>query len=236
MSDSGDFITSNDFNLLLLNVLKNSEEFENNCLITNKPLVEPIITLGCKHKFNYEPIYKEVIQQKTKINGLETTKLKLYQIKCPYCRHITDNLLPPREGFQTILAVNAPLKYCMGLTCCEYVYSSGIKKGKQCGKKGIHKYCRAHKKIMDKRKKKQKEKEKKAHFLKYKKNILEKKNSEDVNKMTVKQLKLYCKNNGIKKYSKLKKAQLLSLINSCQAPQKNMVKSNNICKNKIVTI
>lgn len=236
MSDSDDFITSNDFNLLLLNVLKNSDEFDNNCLITNKPLVEPIIMLDCKHKFNYEAIYKEVIQQKTKINGLETTKLKLYQIKCPYCRNITDNLLPPRIGFQNIFGVNSPIKYCMGLIPCEYTFCSGVNKGLQCGKKSLHKYCKRHKKIMDNRKKKQKEKEKKAHFLKYKKNILEKKNSEDVNKMTVKQLKLYCKNNGIKKYSKLKKAELLSLINSYPAPQKNIVQSSNICKNKIVTI
>ena len=39
-----------------------------------------------------------------------------------------------------------------------------------------------------------------------------------------------------KKYSKLKKAELLSLINSYPAPQKNIVQSSNICKNKIVTI
>lgn len=233
MSDSDDFITSNDFNLLLLNVLKKSDEFDDNCLITNQKLIEPFITLDCKHKFNYDAIYKEVMQQKTKINGLETTKLKLYQIKCPYCRHITDNLLPPRKGFQTIFGVNAPLKYCMGLTCCEYVYCSGIKKGKQCGKKGIHKYCRAHQKIMDNRIKKQQEKEKKA----YKKNIVKKKNNgEDIHKMTVKQLKLYCKNQGIKKYSKLKKAQLISLITYYQLPKKNIVQNSNICKNKIVTI
>ena len=54
--------------------------------------------------------------------------------------------------------------------------------------------------------------------------------------MTVKQLKLYCKNQGIKKYSKLKKAELLSLIKHYQLPKKNIVQNSNICKNKIVTI
>ena len=40
----------------------------NTCLIENKPLVDNFITLSCGHKFNYLPIYNEIIKQKTKYN------------------------------------------------------------------------------------------------------------------------------------------------------------------------
>ena len=63
------------------------------CLITREPLTDNYITLECNHKFNYLPLYNEVSNQK--INTyLETTYLKINQIKCPYCRNITNNLLP----------------------------------------------------------------------------------------------------------------------------------------------
>ena len=63
------------------------------CLISNLDLDENYITLVCGHKFNYYPLYQEIIRQKTIQNLCEVTKLKLNQIKCPYCRNITNNLL-----------------------------------------------------------------------------------------------------------------------------------------------
>jgi len=68
---------------------------ENICLISKEKLHPNHITLKCNHKFNYMPIYKEVLYQKTKSNTMyEVTKLQPYQIKCPYCRTITNKLLP----------------------------------------------------------------------------------------------------------------------------------------------
>lgn len=68
---------------------------DNICLISKEKLHPNHITLKCNHKFNYIPIYKEVLYQKTKSNPLyEVTKLNSYQIKCPYCRTITNKLLP----------------------------------------------------------------------------------------------------------------------------------------------
>ena len=68
---------------------------DNICLISKDKLHPNHITLKCNHKFNYIPIYKEVLYQKTKSNTLyEVTKLNSYQIKCPYCRTITNKLLP----------------------------------------------------------------------------------------------------------------------------------------------
>ncbi len=50
---------------------------EKNCLITDKPLTDNYITLQCNHSFNYHAIYKEAINQKTKYNPNEITKLKM---------------------------------------------------------------------------------------------------------------------------------------------------------------
>ena len=59
---------------------------ENNiCLISKQKLHPNHITLSCNHKFNYIPIYKEVLYQKNKSNTqYEVTKLYAHQIKCPY--------------------------------------------------------------------------------------------------------------------------------------------------------
>ena len=66
------------------------------CLITNLPLSNNFVELKCGHKFNYEPLYKDVLNHKKKFNNMEPikSKLKYNQIRCPYCRNVQDELLP----------------------------------------------------------------------------------------------------------------------------------------------
>ena len=102
-----------------------TDSTENNyCLISKEKLHPNHITLICNHKFNYIPIYKEIIYQKNKINTLyEITKLSSYQIKCPYCRTITNNLLPyiPYPSVKLIKNVNSPEYDCMDATKCSHI-------------------------------------------------------------------------------------------------------------------
>ncbi len=80
------------------------------CLITKDKLQPNHITLNCKHKFNYVPLYHEVVNQKNKQNNIyETTKLLTNEIKCPYCRAITYKLLPyiPYPSVKVIKNVNS---------------------------------------------------------------------------------------------------------------------------------
>jgi len=89
---------------------------ENNCLITDKILTDNYITLQCNHSFNYHAIYKEAINQKTKYNPNEITKLKMNELKCPYCRQVTPNILPyvPSVGSVCkIIGVTIPVKYSL---------------------------------------------------------------------------------------------------------------------------
>ena len=87
-----------------------SDTTENICLITKEKLHPNHITLNCKHKFNYVPLYNEIVSQKNKQNNMyEVTKLSSNQIKCPYCRIITNKLLPhiPYPSVKVIKNVNS---------------------------------------------------------------------------------------------------------------------------------
>jgi len=85
-------------------------DFENICLITNKPLTDKHVIMKCGHKFNYYSIYKDIVNHKQKFNGMETQtgRLNTRQIRCPYCRKKQDTLLPYYEelGLAKVHGVN----------------------------------------------------------------------------------------------------------------------------------
>lgn len=108
---------------------------ENICLLTGEILSNNYIKLDCNHKFNYLPLYYEIIQQKkSKSYMLESTKLLLNQIKCPYCRNITNHLLPYiiDNNVEQKNGVNSPFKYCLQINNCNWIYKNGKNKGNKC--------------------------------------------------------------------------------------------------------
>ena len=114
---------------LFNNLLKDDiTEEDNTCLITNENLDDNNIKLNCGHKFKYEALYNEVVYQKTR-RLLDNAQLKINQIKCPYCRNITNNLLPLYKYYpvKQIRGVTYPEEYCLKKYECEHV-----KNGKKC--------------------------------------------------------------------------------------------------------
>ena len=110
------------------------------CLLTKEPLHSIHVELVCGHKFNYVPLYREVIVQKTiglSPNGYYTShSLKRNEIKCPYCRNVQDKLLPYIEydGVKKTYGVNYPTKLSMTTQLCMYsasVNNANSKKGKK---------------------------------------------------------------------------------------------------------
>jgi hypothetical protein len=98
---------------------------ENICLISKEKLHPNHITLSCKHKFNYIPIFKEISYQKNKSNtSFEITKLSHSEIKCPYCRRITNKLLPyiPYPSVKQLRYVNSPDELCMSAMKCQHTH------------------------------------------------------------------------------------------------------------------
>lgn len=67
---------------------------QDKCLITSEPLTEHFVTLKCGHKFNYVPLYNDLINYKSKFMKMDTRNhLGTNQIRCPYCRCKQNNLL-----------------------------------------------------------------------------------------------------------------------------------------------
>ena len=66
------------------------------CLISREPLYGRYVSLECGHSFNYLPLFKDIYNHKKKFNFKEgrDNQLKLHQIRCPYCRHIQNSVMP----------------------------------------------------------------------------------------------------------------------------------------------
>jgi hypothetical protein len=74
-------------------LLKDTTNDENTCLISGLPIENPI-KLSCGHEFSFEPLFKEVFNQKINPFFKNDIHLKPEQFKCPYCRKIQKKLLP----------------------------------------------------------------------------------------------------------------------------------------------
>jgi len=97
----------------------NNKEQKNKdvCLITNQKLEDKYVKMGCGHTFNYIPIYNDILNHKTKFNNMESTsnRLKMDEIRCPYCRYKQQGLLPyyAELGLKEIYGVNSCNPNCI---------------------------------------------------------------------------------------------------------------------------
>lgn len=108
------------------------------CLLTGLPLTKNHLKLPCSHTFNYEALFNEVYNQK-QYNEYNVYALQIYDVKCPYCRNVTHNLLPyvPTIKKQKINGVNSPDKYTMLHKQCSYRFMRGKNKGEMCNQNGF---------------------------------------------------------------------------------------------------
>ena len=102
------------------------------CLISGIPFDEETgVILECGHTFNYKSIYNDVVNSK-RINQLETTKLDIDEVRCPYCRNVQKNLLPYKKNVilkktngvnhidvKKMIGINPDIKviFCYDTTC-----------------------------------------------------------------------------------------------------------------------
>lgn len=137
-------------------IINNNENDEDNyCLITGEKLIDKCITLSCNHRFNYNSIFYEIKQWKENYKnkssaanfGVKFNK----QIICPYCRQITDGILPyyseiNGETYHKIWHVNWPKRYWLLPNKCKYMFVSGKRKNQPCNKGCIGMFCSGHEK------------------------------------------------------------------------------------------
>jgi hypothetical protein len=140
------------------------EQEDHLCLITHEPLSDKFVTLKCGHKFNYVPLYNDLIRHKTKFNKKETTKCNKKQIRCPYCRNVQSQLLPyyPQFGFPPVDEVTYADEHyicaydchplCNNLLRLKQICYIIIRKNEPPTNFGdTHFYCTMHRNIMQKK-------------------------------------------------------------------------------------
>ena len=133
-------------NIIVSQISPDTDNTDNICLITKEKLQPNHITLNCKHKFNYLPIYYEVVNQKNKQNNIyETTKLLTNEIKCPYCRAITYKLLPyiPYPSVKVVKNVNSYITSSYNINPDYFLYApkcchGGPETENSCQKYGVY--------------------------------------------------------------------------------------------------
>ena len=83
---------------------------DNTCLITHDKLSDKHVTMTCGHKFNYVPLYNDILNHKTKFNIMESNvgSLRVNEYRCPYCRYKQSGVLPyyPELGLSKVNGIN----------------------------------------------------------------------------------------------------------------------------------
>jgi hypothetical protein len=184
----------------------NVDNDEHLCLITKQILTDKFVKMDCGHKFNYIPLYNDILNHKKKFNSMESSNgaLRNDEIRCPYCRHKQKGVLPYYEdlNLSKVNGVNyydIDMNYNSNYSKCEFVTtnlvfndqleeSSENKKYLKCYQYGskIHgenfgdtkNYCYYHKQQIIKTKKKELLKKIKEEKLKLKEEAKQKKKEE----------------------------------------------------------
>jgi len=86
---------------------KEEENEDDICLITKQNLCDRFVKMNCGHKFNYLPLYNDILNHKKKFNSMESRTGALHnnEIRCPYCRNKQTGVLPYYEDL-SLLKVN----------------------------------------------------------------------------------------------------------------------------------
>jgi len=86
-----------DFYKLLCETENECENEDNLCMITKDKLTDTHVTLNCNHKFNYLPLLKDMYTRmylSHDVKCLRGVPINVNKIECPYCRNITNHILP----------------------------------------------------------------------------------------------------------------------------------------------
>ena len=132
--------------------VENEETTEEKCLISGNPLEQnSTIKLECGHQFNYISLLNSVQEEKHNMcvkshYYYSSAYLREHQLRCPYCRQIQEKILPyyPELHKKKVRGINFPTSLSMGNNECNHVFKSGKNKGGMCGKKCYREKCHLH--------------------------------------------------------------------------------------------
>ena len=181
------------FAVLLEKEMKTDIKYNNICLISREALTDTHICLPCNHKYNYYPIYREVINQR------KSCRFKHPKIQCPYCRTNHKCVLPyiSMEGVERIRWVNNPTKFQLLPNRCNYVFKNNA--SHICNKPCMNSMCQHHIKIS-------------TNSNISTENLSAITTETNMHLYTVAKLRAFAKYKKLKGYSTLKKSDLLILL------------------------
>lgn len=109
------------------------------CLLTGDRLQANFVTTECGHTFNYKPLFREIETQRFCVRPYDTDHVGKWQIRCPYCRTITDGLIPfiPTLSERKVKFVNWPPSKCIAHKTCKHLLSGGRQRRHICGAAGF---------------------------------------------------------------------------------------------------
>lgn len=184
---------TNLFTELLEKEMQDDNNYNNICLISREELHETHVCLPCNHKYNYYPIYRELIKQR------KTFRPKRARIQCPYCRKAHSCVLPyiKLQGVEKIRWVNSPVQYQLLPNKCTYAFKNNT--NKTCNKPCMHNMCLHHTKIS-------------ANSSISTKDLAVITSVTELHLYTVVKLRALAKHKKLKGYSMLKKQALVTLL------------------------
>ena len=111
-----------------LDIEENLDNNDNICLITKENLCDRFVKMDCGHKFNYLPLFNDILNHKKKFNNMESRSGTLHsnEIRGPYCRNKQTGVLPYYEDL-SLLKVNGVnhydpnIDYTPNYTKCEFL-------------------------------------------------------------------------------------------------------------------
>ena len=135
-----------DFYKLLSETENDYENDDNLCMITKHKLTNTHVILNCGHKFNYLPLLKDMytrVYLSHDVKCLRGFPLNVNKIECPYCRNVTNHILPfIKEEYDikiyginslqpddVIEEINVPfynICKCLSEDCNSYCYSGYV--------------------------------------------------------------------------------------------------------------
>ena len=130
-----------DFYKLLSETENDYENDDNLCMITKHKLTNTHVILNCGHKFNYLPLLKDMytrVYLSHDVKCLRGFPLNVNKIECPYCRNVTNHILPfiKEEYDIKIYGINS-------LRCEDVIQEINIPFYNicKCLAEGCHSYC-----------------------------------------------------------------------------------------------
>ena len=134
-----DMLTNEFIALVNASVPEPDAPAESTCLLAGESLGANHVTAPCGHRFNYLPLFLEARAQLNQPRPYDTDYVGRGQMRCPYCRQVSNGVLPyvPTLVADKVKNVNWPPGRAIAHRRCDQILARGPKAGQACAAPGF---------------------------------------------------------------------------------------------------